>query len=87
MTDISPDIFDIIARCGRVDRAAVVPEASLAELKIESLSVVEIIFALEEKFGIEIPFEANEQTNRFQTVADVVKAVEDLVAAKRAASA
>ena len=84
MSEIAPDVYDIIARCGRVDRAAVHPNASLADLKIESLAVVEIIFALEEKFGIEIPFEANQQTVRFETVADVVKAVEGLVAAKPA---
>jgi acyl carrier protein/nodulation protein F len=86
MSDIASDVFDIIARCGRVERAAVLPDASLADLKIESLSVVEIIFALEEKFGIEIPFEANQQVVKFETVADVVKAVEGLVAAKRASA-
>jgi acyl carrier protein len=84
MSDIASDVYDIIARCGRVDRAAVQPDSSLSDLKIESLSVVEIIFALEEKFAIEIPFEANQEVVRFETVADVVKAVEDLVAAKRA---
>jgi len=86
MSDIVSDVTDIIARCGRVDRAAVLHDASLADLKIESLSVVEIIFALEEKFGIEIPFEANQQVIKFETVTDVVKAVEGLVAAKRASA-
>jgi acyl carrier protein len=86
MSDLASDVYDIIARCGHVDRAAVLPAASLADLKIESLSVVEIIFALEEKFAIEIPFEANQQAGRFETVADVVKAVEELVAAKRASA-
>jgi acyl carrier protein/nodulation protein F len=83
MSELASDVADIIARCGRVERAAVLPDASLADLRIESLSVVEIIFALEEKFGIEIPFEANQHVIKFETVADVMKAVEDLVAAKR----
>ncbi len=86
MSDLADNVYDIIARCGRVERAAVQPDASLADLKIESLSVVEIIFALEEKFGIEIPFEANQQVVKFETVGDVVKAVEELVAAKGASA-
>jgi acyl carrier protein len=85
MSDLTSDVYDIIARCGHVERASIVPDVSLADLKIESLSVVEIIFAIEEKFGIEIPFEAN-QPDRFATVGDVVKAVEGLVAAKRASA-
>jgi acyl carrier protein len=86
MSDLASDVYDIIARCGRIDRAAVLPEASLADLKIESLSEVEIIFALEEKFAIAIPVEGNREASQFQTVADVVKAVEALVAAKRASA-
>lgn len=78
--DTATKVCDIIARCGRIDRAAVVPEAALADLKVESLAMVEIIFALEDTFKIEIPFEANQQTLRFETVAQVIAAVEDLIA-------
>ncbi|MBT5496175.1 MAG: acyl carrier protein, partial [Alphaproteobacteria bacterium] len=53
--------------------------ASLQELEIESLDVVEIIFAIEEKFDIHVPFNANDQDLEFDTVGDVVKAVENLI--------
>ena len=84
MSDLASNVYDIIARCGRVDRAAVQPDATLADLKIESLSGVEIIFALEGRGGSESPVEANQQQLKFDTVGDVVSAVEGLIAAKRA---
>ncbi|MGN8424689.1 acyl carrier protein, partial [Helicobacter pylori] len=40
----------------------------------DSLDVVELIMALEEKFGIEIP---DEQAEKIVNVGDVVKYIED----------
>jgi acyl carrier protein len=57
----------------------------LDELSIESLDVVEMIFELEDRFGIEIPLNANNAGKEFKTVGDVVLLVEKLVAAKDAA--
>ena len=85
MSDLASNVYDIIAKNGRVDRSEIRPEAKLADLKIESLDVVEIVFSLEEKFGIEIPFDAAQPQVKFETVADVVTAVEGLVAAKKSA--
>ncbi len=56
---------------------------SLTELGIDSLEVVELTFLLEEKFDVEIPFNANSDIEA-KTVADLVSAVEGLVAAKAA---
>jgi acyl carrier protein len=44
-----------------------------------------MIFDLEEKFDIQIPYNANTNNPRteFETVADVVRAVEELVAQKK----
>ena len=85
MNDVEIGVHEIIAKYGRVERERLVPEARLVDLNIESLDVVEIVFAIEEKYGIEVPFDASKSQLPFDTVADVVKAVNDLVAAKRAA--
>lgn len=85
MSELESGVHEIIAKYGRVERERLVPEAKLADLNIESLDVVEIVFAIEEKYGIEVPFDAAKPQVPFETVADVVKAVSDLVAAKRAA--
>lgn len=65
----------------------VTPDSSLADLGIDSLGLVETIFAIEEAFDITVPFNANEpDTGDFDisSVAAIVAAVEALVAAKAA---
>lgn len=79
MATIESDIFDIIAEKAAVEREKIHAAAKLQDLEIESLDVVEIIFAIEEKFDIHVPFNANDQELEFETVGDVVKAVEGLI--------
>ena len=45
-------VLDVIAEEALVDRAKLVPEATLESLGIASLDVISIVFALEEKFGV-----------------------------------
>jgi acyl carrier protein len=51
---------------------AVVPEATLADLNVDSLSLAEMLFALEDTLGTSIA----EPTERPQTVADLQKLIE-----------
>jgi len=44
------------------------------DLGADSLDVVELVMALEEKFGIEIP---DDQAEKIQTVGDAVKYIEE----------
>ena len=82
MADVENEVLKIIAAKGSVDPASLTREARLSDLNIASLDVVEIVFALEEKFDIQIPFNANKAKSEFDTVGDVVRAVESLVEAK-----
>ncbi|MGL2724395.1 acyl carrier protein [Helicobacter pylori] len=69
------DIQVVIAEQLNVDVAQVTPEAEFVkDLGADSLDVVELIMALEEKFGIEIP---DEQAEKIVNVGDVVKYIED----------
>ncbi len=53
----------------------VTPEAKFIEdLGADSLDTVELVMALEEEFGNEIP---DEQAEKLQSVGDVIKYVED----------
>jgi acyl carrier protein len=87
MTNLQNDVLDIIATKGMVARDGLTLDKSLTELNISSLDVVEIVFALEDKFNIEIPFNANQSAENkleFNTVGEVVAAVEKLVKSKAA---
>ena len=55
-------VIEIIAHQAMVDIAQIAPQTKLADLALDSLVMVEIVFALEEAFGIIIPFNANTKT-------------------------
>ncbi|MBP7252852.1 MAG: acyl carrier protein [Alphaproteobacteria bacterium] len=77
------DILDIIAVKAMVPRDKLALEAKLSDLSISSLDVVEIVFALEDKFNVELPFNANAQNQEFETLGQVVALVEKQVARKQ----
>jgi acyl carrier protein len=85
MPDVAADVVAIIAKRVRPARTSLELDQSLDELGIDSLSVVEMIFDLEEKFDIEIPFNANDSAAAFGTVGDIVAAIQGLVAEKSTA--
>jgi acyl carrier protein len=87
MMDIAGKIRAIIAEQAMLDVADVTPEARLTDLGVDSLALVEAIFAIEEAFDISVPFNANEPGRAafdISTVGSVVAAVEGLIALKAA---
>lgn len=76
-------VIAIIAEQALLDPADVREEMTLADLGIDSLGVVESIFAIEEAFGIAIPFNANAPGAGdfdISSVGRVIEGVERLVA-------
>jgi acyl carrier protein len=85
MADVTPDVIAIIAKkVPEAKKADVVPAANLQELGLESIDALEMIFDLEEKFGIQIPYNANSAATDFATVGDVATAIQALVDEKPA---
>lgn len=84
MTDVGPAIVQIISsKMNPPPARPLQPEDRLADLGIASLDIVEIIFELEERFDIEIPYNANQNdAASFGTVGEVTAAVQGLIAAK-----
>lgn len=73
MTDPRRDeILDIVAKETGVDRARLLPEASIEELGIPSLDMVQTIFELESRFDVEIPVVSERAGAEFATVGDLV---------------
>lgn len=83
MSQLVDEVLDIVAQKAMIDRTKLAPEAKLADLQISSLDIVEIVFALEDKFQIQIPFNANSTNMEFETVGEVVTIVEKLILAKK----
>jgi acyl carrier protein len=55
-------VIAIIAAQAMLDEGSIGPDTPLADLALDSLVMVEIVFALEEEFGVSIPFNANAAT-------------------------
>lgn len=83
--DIQSRVIDILAAQALIDPAGIAPDAPLGSLGLDSLGLVEAIFAIEETFGISVPFNANQPEHSdfdIATVASVVEGVRRLVAEK-----
>ena len=74
-------VIAIIAEQAVLDPSDVTPESTLEELGIDSLGLVESIFAIEEAFDISVPFNANapsESDFDISTVASIIAGIERL---------
>ena len=72
---IEEKVKDIIVEQLGVNPEQVAPQASFIEdLGADSLDTVELVMALEEEFGHEIP---DEEAEKLQSVGDVIKYIED----------
>ena len=80
MADVGSDVIAIIQKKVPGNREDIKPTDKLTDLGLESIDALEMIFDLEEKFGIQIPYNANSAATDFATVGDVVKAIDKLVA-------
>jgi acyl carrier protein len=80
-------VIRIIAEQAVLEPSDVSPDQTLEDLGIDSLGLVESIFAIEEAFDISVPFNANEPDKSefdISSVAAIVAAVEKLVADQHA---
>lgn len=84
--NVKDQVIAIIAQQAVLDVADVSPDSTLQSLGIDSLGLVESIFAIEEAFDITVPFNANDpgQTDfDISSVAAIVAGVERLIAEQR----
>lgn len=83
MADVANDVISIIASKVPGGRTDLTLNDNLQDIGIESIDAIEMVFDLEEKFGVQIPYNANDAAQQFATVGDVVKAIKGLVEQKK----
>ena len=69
------EILEIVARETGVDRERLTPAASLSDLDIPSLDLVQAIFAIEERFKVYVPVVSDRTGAEFLTVGDLTNHV------------
>jgi acyl carrier protein len=66
-------ILDIVAKETRIDRAALRPDAALADLGVESIDLTMAVFEIETAFDVDIPVISDRSSGaEFATVGDLV---------------
>jgi acyl carrier protein len=83
MTDVRDKVIGIIAEQAVLEPSDVRADATLEDLGIDSLGLVESIFAIEEAFDISVPFNANapeESDFDISSVDAIVAGIERLIA-------
>jgi acyl carrier protein len=80
---VKDKIIAIIAEQAFLEPSDVALSSSMESLGVDSMGLVECIFAIEEKFDVQVPFNANDpQASSFDisSVQSIVTAVEALIA-------
>jgi acyl carrier protein len=80
--DLSAQVIRVIAQTQRIPVESITVDSTFEQLKIDSLDGINIIFALENEFGVEIP---DEGVQNMRSVREVADGVRDLVARKQQA--
>jgi acyl carrier protein len=80
---VKDKVIEIIAEQAMIEPSDVSLDNTLEDLGVDSLGLVESIFAIEESFDIQVPFNANEPSESdfdISSVAAIIAGIEKLVA-------
>ena len=81
--DVATRVIRVIAKTQHVEPSSFTAESTFEEMKIDSLDGINIVFAVENEFGVDVPDEA---MKALRSVRDVIEGVEKLLAEKSAAA-
>ena len=92
MSQVFDEVAEIIATTSEVPREDIRPDSHIVDdLEVDSLDFLDIVFAVDKKFGIKIPVEAwteevnnaNVPSERYFVMKNLCTEIEGLIAAKQ----
>ncbi|MGB7217518.1 MAG: phosphopantetheine-binding protein [Vicinamibacterales bacterium] len=81
--DIEQRVIDVIARKKKMDPALISLDSTFEALGVDSLDAADLLFTLEDTFGIQVP---DETAQSMKSVRQVVDGLRKLVAGRAGAS-
>ena len=80
MADVFEEVKDIISKYSSLGVGALTPETRLDEIGVESIDLIEIVFQIEERFKIDVPFNSNTESRlEFATVGQIAEGVRSIL--------
>jgi acyl carrier protein len=77
--ELAARVAAVIAKTQKIPPESVTIDKTFEELKIDSLDGINILFALEEEFDVDIP---DEPANKIRSVREMVRGIEKLLTLK-----
>ncbi len=78
--ELAARVIGVIARMQKIPADSVTLDQTFAELKIDSLDGINIMFEVETEFGVEIP---DEEAKEIRSVRQMAEGIEKLLALKQ----
>jgi len=75
MATLDDELLDLISQEALIDRAKLTREATLSDIGLDSVDVVSVVFAVEEKYEVEIAEDAFKDTANLGQFLDIIEAV------------
>lgn len=82
--ELARNIIGKIKEHAAPEAGEITPDTALADLGIHSLELTEIIFEIEDEFGIEVEMNTADAWSKLSDVGDIVEAVRGLIERKNA---
>ena len=82
MDKIEKQVLELVGEQAGIDPKKISLLCKLEDLSLDSVAIVELVFSLEEKFDISIPFEGIEEIElkkNFHTVASLINYLRELL--------
>lgn len=87
MDDVAEKIIAILRKNMRNPDKEITLTTKLSDLEMKSLDLAVIVFDIEDTFGIQIPYNANEEVADFATVGSVVERVKAVLSGQQSSNA
>lgn len=83
MPDVQDAIVRVVSKFAKVDSSKLSRDTRLADINVESIDILEIMFEIEEKYSISIPSDTTEVVTggdgSLETLGEIVELVETLL--------
>ena len=79
--NVLEEVKQIIANYMRLPEEELSARTRLQDIGVQSIDILELVFAFEKKFGVDLPFNLNENDqNWFATIGDIAKVIQSVMA-------
>lgn len=86
MTNVAAKIIEILQEHARAKKKTMSMDTKMADLEIDSLDLAVVVFDIEDAFGIEIPYDDDEDLENLATVGRIFEKVQALLAESQKAA-